>query len=77
MDALYNQTHADFTGTAIRPTYRNRHPEDIGVYAWFGEAGNLEGYIRAFPAEDNPKVLTCHGSCRRPSAGAGGLARAV
>ncbi len=59
MDALYNQTHADFTATAIRPTYRNRHPEDIGVYAWFDAQGNLEGYIRTFPAEEDSKVLTC------------------
>jgi len=59
MDTLYNQTHADFTGTAIRPTFRKRHPEDMGVYAWFGEDGKLVGYIRAFPAEGNPKQLTC------------------
>ncbi len=58
-DAFYNRTHADFTGTAIRPTYRNRHPDDIGVYAWFDDQGKLEGYIRAFPAEDNPKILQC------------------
>jgi len=59
MDALYNQTHAGFTGTAIRPTYRNRHPNHIGVYAWFDEQGKLEGYIRALPSEDNPKILEC------------------
>ena len=59
MDALYNQSHASFTGTAIRPTFHNRHPEDIGVYAWFDPHGGLEGYIRAFPAEDNPRALTC------------------
>ncbi|HSQ16523.1 MAG TPA: GNAT family N-acetyltransferase [Anaerolineales bacterium] len=59
MDALYNQTHASFTGAAIRPTYLKRHPDDIGVYAWFGEQGDLEGYIRAFPAEEDPKTLTC------------------
>mgnify|MGYP001049219440 FL=1 len=59
MDALYNQAHADFTGTAIRPTYRNRHPEDLGVHAWLDAGGRLAGYVRLFPAEDNPKVLTC------------------
>ncbi len=59
MDALYNQTHAGFTGTAIRPTFRKRHPDDMGVYAWFGEDSKLAGYIRLFPAEDNPKQLTC------------------
>jgi len=59
MDELYNKTHAHFTGTAVRPTYRNRHPEDIGVYAWFDDNGKLEGYVRAFPTEDNPKILQC------------------
>ncbi len=59
MDALYNQTHAGFTGSAIRPTYRKRDPDDIGVYAWFSDGDELQGYIRALPAEDNPKILTC------------------
>jgi len=59
MEALYNRAYAGFTGTAVRPTYRNRHPEDIGVYAWFDQQGALEGYIRAFPAEDNPRLLLC------------------
>ena len=59
MDALYNQTHLHSTGSAIRPTYRNRHPEDIGVYAWFAGEGQLAGYLRALPAEDNPRILTC------------------
>jgi predicted N-acetyltransferase YhbS len=59
MDALYNQTHAGFTGTAIRPTFRKRHLDDMGVYAWFAEDGMLVGYIRLFPAEGNPKQLTC------------------
>ena len=66
---LYNQTHADFTGTAIRPTYRNRHPDDIGVYAWFDEQGKLEGYIRALPAEDNPKILQCLEAAGDPQQG--------
>lgn len=59
MDSLYNQTHAAFSGTAIRPTFRNRHPEDMGVYAWFDAHGKLEGYIRALPAEEEPKKLQC------------------
>ena len=59
MDALYNQTHAGFTGVAIRPTYRNRHPDDIGVYAWFDADDRLAGYIRALPDEDAPKTLLC------------------
>jgi hypothetical protein len=59
MDDLYNRAYADFTGTALRPTYRNRHPEDLGVYAWFDREGKLEGYIRALPMEEEPKTLQC------------------
>lgn len=59
MDALYNQTHAAFTGTALRPTYLNKHPEDLCVYAWRDSAGKLAGYLRAAPAEDEPKTLLC------------------
>jgi hypothetical protein len=59
MDALYNLEHAQYTGSAIRPTFRNRHPDDIGVYAWFDEQGKLEGYIRALPTEEDAKTLHC------------------
>jgi predicted N-acetyltransferase YhbS len=59
MDAFYNQTHAHFNGTAIRPTFYNRHPEDVCVYAWRDAAGKLAGYIRAAPAEDDPKTYLC------------------
>ncbi len=69
MDALYNRTHAGFTGTAIRPTYRNRYLDDIGVYAWFDDQGKLEGYIRALPDEDNPKILQCLEAAGDPQQG--------
>jgi hypothetical protein len=59
MDSLYNQTHAAFTGTALRPTYYNKHPEDLCLYAWRDPAGNLAGYLRAAPSEDEPKTLLC------------------
>ena len=59
MDALYNQTHAAFTGTAFRPTFYNKHPDDLCVYAWRDAAGKLAGYVRAAPAEDEPKTLLC------------------
>jgi GNAT superfamily N-acetyltransferase len=59
MDALYNQTHAPWTGTAIRPTFYNKHPEDLCVYAWRDATGNLAGYVRAAPAEDDPTTLLC------------------
>lgn len=74
MDALYNRTHASFSGTAVRPTFWNRHPEDIGVYAWFDEDGRLEGYVRAFPAEDNPKLLQCLEAAGDPQQGLAVLA---
>lgn len=59
MDALYNREYAGYTGSAIRPTYLKRHPEDICVYAWFDDEGQLEGYVRALPDEDSPKILLC------------------
>ena len=59
MDALYNQTHANFSATAIRPTFYNRHPADMGVYAWRAVDGALVGYVRALPAEEDPKTLLC------------------
>ena len=74
MDAFYNQTHAGFSGTAVRPTYRTRHPDDIGVHAWFDERGNLAGYIRALPAEENPKLLQCLEAAGDPREGLSVLA---
>ena len=74
MDELYNQTHAQFTGTAVRPTYLKRHPEDIGVYAWFDENEKMEGYIRALPTEENPKMLQCLEAAGDPQQGLAVLA---
>lgn len=59
MDAFYNQSHTAFTGTAIRPTFYNKHPEDLYVYAWYDATGQLTGYVRATPDEDDPKILLC------------------
>lgn len=59
MDTLYNQTHAAFTGTAIRPTFYNKHPEDLCIHAWRDAAGKLAGYVRAAPSEEEPKTLIC------------------
>ncbi|HOD05702.1 MAG TPA: GNAT family N-acetyltransferase [Anaerolineaceae bacterium] len=74
MDALYNQSHAEFTGTAIRPTFRSRHPDDLGIYAWFDERGKLAGYVRAFPEEGNAKTLMCLEAAGDPSQGLAVLA---
>ncbi len=59
MDALYNQAHASFTGTAIRPTFYNKHPEDIWAYGWRDANGSLTGYVRAAPSEEDAKTLVC------------------
>lgn len=59
MDVLYNQTHASFTGTAIRPTFYNKHPEDICAYGWRDADGSLAGYVRAAPSEEEAKTLVC------------------
>jgi len=59
MDALYNTCYADFSGSAVRPTYRNRHPDDLCVYGWYDVAGKLLGYVRAAPDEDDPKTFLC------------------
>jgi len=59
MDALYNRAHQAFTGPAVRPTYQKKNPDEMGVHGWFDADGNLEGYVRAMPAEDDPKALVC------------------
>ncbi|MBE0687655.1 MAG: GNAT family N-acetyltransferase [Anaerolineaceae bacterium] len=59
MDVLYNQAYASFTGTAIRPTFYNKHPEDISTYGWRDDAGVLTGYVRAAPSEEEEKTLVC------------------
>lgn len=59
MDALYNQAHASFTGTAIRPTFFNKHPEDICTYGWRDSDGSLVGYVRAAPSEEEERTLVC------------------
>jgi predicted N-acetyltransferase YhbS len=74
MNELYNRTHASFTGTAVRLTYLNKHPDDIGVYAWFDESGKLQGYVRAFPAEDDPKLFQCLEAAGDPQQGLAVLA---
>jgi len=64
MDGLYNVTHQKFSATAVRPTFYNRHPDDMGVYAWFDDRGELAGYVRCLPDEemeesDPKKTLVC------------------
>ena len=54
---LYNTAHENFSGTAVRPTYRMLADGDMGAYGWF-EAGKLAGYVRAVPTDDK-KTLQC------------------
>ena len=59
MDSLYNETHRSFSGTAVRPTYRQKSSEDLSAYGWFDESGRLIGYVRASPPEDDKTSLQC------------------
>jgi predicted acetyltransferase len=66
MGSLYNQTHQTFTGTAVRPTYRLKSSDDMSAYGWFDETGNLIGYVRATPPEDDKESLQCLESAGDP-----------
>jgi len=59
MGSLYNQTHASFSGTAVRPTYRHRSSDDLSAYGWFDNDGKLMGYVRATQPEDDKGTLQC------------------
>lgn len=56
--ALYNRDYEAYSGTAVRPTYRLLHGEDMGAYGWFDGEGRLEGYVRALPSDDK-QALRC------------------
>jgi predicted N-acetyltransferase YhbS len=59
VEGLYNRTYSSYSGTAVRPTYLKKHPDDLHMYGWFDVYGRLEGYIRALPEEENPKEFQC------------------
>ena len=59
MDALYNESHQAFSGTAIRPTYRIKSAEEMSAYGWLDKKGKLVGYLRARPPEDEKDDLQC------------------
>lgn len=59
LNDLYNRSHKNYTGTAVRPTYRNRDLREMGYFGWFDSDKNLLGYVRAAPAEDDPKIFMC------------------
>jgi Acetyltransferase (GNAT) domain len=56
-NALYNTSHEHFTGTAVRPTYRNILMRQREVYGW-ADAQGLQGYVYVEPLPDE-KVLRC------------------
>ena len=58
INALYNESHQSFVGTAVRPTYRMLTAGGFHGYGWFDAAGRLAGYVRAVPGEEEP-VLQC------------------
>ena len=58
MDALYNESHANFSGTAVRPTYPMLQASDRNAYGWFDASGKLAGYVCAAPVDDQ-KTLQC------------------
>jgi hypothetical protein len=55
--ALYNASHENFSGAAVRPTYRMLTDGEMGAYGWFAD-GKLTGYVRAVPTDDK-KSLQC------------------
>lgn len=56
-DELYNESHKHFTGTAVRPTYRNVLMRQREVYGWADSQG-LQGYVYVEALRDK-KVLRC------------------
>jgi hypothetical protein len=71
--ALYNQQYRDYSGTAVRPTYRMLQADDMGAHGWFDETGGLQGYVRAAPAGDK-KSLQCLEATGDPQQGLAVLA---
>lgn len=61
MDAinqLYNRDYAGVSGSCMRPTYPMIEEGGMQAFGWFSEGGELLGYVRAVPAEED-KVLQC------------------
>ncbi|MBN1678905.1 MAG: GNAT family N-acetyltransferase [Anaerolineae bacterium] len=73
INAVYNQDHQAFSGTAVRPTYRMLKAGDMGAYGWFDDAGQLAGYVRAMPTDDKT-TLQCLEAAGDPDQGLAVLA---
>ena len=58
INQLYNREYANFSGSAVRPTYSMLKTGDMNAKGWFDSEGNLNGYVRAAPTEDK-KTLQC------------------
>ena len=75
INSVYNQSHSKYTGTAIRPTYRNPSSETISTFrGWFDDNRKLTGYVRALPSEDK-KTLQCFEAAGDPRQGLAVLAK--
>jgi predicted N-acetyltransferase YhbS len=57
-DVLYNQTHAPFTGTAVRPTFQNLRLGNRQAFCWYGVEGQKIGYVWVEPQPEQ-KMVWC------------------
>lgn len=58
---LYNREFHDYSGTAVRPTYRTKGVDE-GFYGWFDQNEKLLGYIHVDP-KPSKNVLKCYEAC--------------
>lgn len=56
--ALYNRETQGVTGSCVRPTYWMLEDGEMMAYGWHTPEGDLLGYVRAVPADEN-RVLQC------------------
>jgi hypothetical protein len=71
---IYNRDYADFSGTAVRPTYRVAQEDGMQAFnGWFDSDGRLAGYVRVVPTEDK-KALQCLEATGDPEQGLAVLA---
>ncbi|MGD2027918.1 MAG: GNAT family N-acetyltransferase [Anaerolineales bacterium] len=68
INALYNRAYAGYSGSCVRPTYPMLEDGEMKAFGWFSEGEELEGYVRAVPAQEN-KVLQCLEAAGDPEQG--------
>lgn len=57
INALYNRDYAGFSGSCVRPTFPMFEDGDMKAYGWYGQQGQLAGYVRAAATEDQSALL--------------------